>query len=89
MEGYEGYRTYDWAVSWTTDGHPWHERGFHAFTTAQRFARGLVEENAGNASFSIYVERMMTVNLQSFLDAACAGGVELAPHTLATSETFA
>lgn len=89
MEGYEGYRTYAWAVSWTADGAPWNERGFHAFTTAQRFARGLAEEYAGNASFSIYVERMMTVNLQSFLDATCAGSVELTPHTLATSETFA
>lgn len=80
---------FSWKISWTTDGTSWNERGFHAFTTAQRLARCLVEENDGNPAFFIYAERMMTVNLTSFLDATCAGSVELAPHMLSTAKTFA
>lgn len=80
---------YDWNVSWTTDGGVWHERGFHTFEEAQGFARGLVKENDNNSGFAIYAERMMTVSLTSFLHAGSAGAVELAPHLMATSKTFA
>lgn len=89
MEGYEGYPLCDWKVGWSTDGTSWHERGFYAFTTAQRFARDLISEHGGEADFSLFASRMMVVNTTSFLDAACAGGVALAPHTLGTAKTFA
>lgn len=84
-----GYRSYDWRVSWTTDGDVWHDRWFYTFEEAQGFARELVEENDCNHGFNFYAERMMTVNLTSFLNAKTAGAVELAPHLLGTAETFA
>lgn len=79
----------DWKVSWTEDGETWHERGFYTFWKAQHFARGLVEENGSNTGFSFFVERMMIVNATSFLNANTAGAVELAPHLMTTSKTFA
>lgn len=79
----------DWKVSWTTGDECWHERGFYTFEKAQEFARGLMEENDCNPGFSFSAARMMTVNSTSFLDAESAGAVELAPHLMVTSETFA
>lgn len=83
------FAPHNWKVSWTTDGDVWHERGFYMFEKAQKFARGLVKENDNNSGFSFYAERMMIVNATSFLDAESAGAAELAPHLLATAETFA
>lgn len=83
------FAPHNWKVSWTTDGDVWHERGFYTFEKAQKFARGLVKESGDADGFAIYAERMMTVNLTSFLDAETAGSVELAPHLLATADTFA
>lgn len=78
-----------WMVSWTTDGDVWHELEFYTFEKAQKFARGLVEENGSNPAFIFCAERMMTVNTTSFLNAETAGDVELAPHLLKTAEAFA
>ena len=89
MDEREGYPVCDWRVEWTTDGISWHERGFCAFTVAQGFARYLLGEHGGEADFSLSVSRMMVVNTTSLLDAACAGDVALAPHTLGTAKTFA
>ena len=83
------YAPYNWRVSWTTDGDVWHERWLYTFEEAQGFARELMEENDCNPGFNFYAERMMTVNSTSFLDAETAGAVELAPHLLATADTFA
>lgn len=79
----------EWMVSWTTDGSTWHERGFYTFEKAQGFARGLYAEHGPEADFCLVASRMMTVNLASFLDAESAGDVALAPHLLATADTFA
>lgn len=83
------FAPHNWKVSWTTDGDVWHERGFYMFEKAQKFARGLVEESGDADGFAIYAERMMIVNATSFLNAEAARDVELAPHLLATAETFA
>lgn len=75
----------DWKVSWTVNGEVWNENGFYTFESAQKFARGLVEENGSNPGFSFSAERMMTVNTKSFLDAESGGAVKLAPRLLATA----
>lgn len=75
----------DWKVSWTVNGEVWNENGFYTFESAQKFARGLVEENGSNPGFNFFTERMMLVNTTSFLDAESAGAVKLAPHLLATA----
>jgi hypothetical protein len=79
----------EWRVSWTTDGGVWHERGFCTFEEAQGYARRLYTEHGPEMGFCLSASRMMTVNTHSFLDAESAGGVELAPHLLATAMTFA
>lgn len=79
-----------WRVAWSTDcGESWEELGFESFEGAHRWAAALWDEEGHKAGFYICVERMMTVNLASFLNAETAGSVELAPHLLATADTFA
>lgn len=79
----------DWRVTWTVDGVEYHERGFFTFESAQAFARSLVREYGSEGHFSVFAERMMVLSTRGFLDAESAGGVELAPHLLATAMTFA
>lgn len=83
------YRSYDWRVSWTEGGKDFCERGFHSFKKTQEFALNRVKAEGDADGFAIYVERMMIVNLTSFLNAETAGAVELAPHLLGTADTFA
>jgi hypothetical protein len=79
-----------WRVAWSTDcGESWEELGFETFEGAHGWAAKLWDEEGNKAEFSLYVERMMTVNLKSFLGAKSAGAVELAPHMLGTAKTFA
>lgn len=79
-----------WRVAWSTDcGESWEELGFETFRGAHDWAAKLWDEEGHKDEFSILVERMMTVNLESFLNANTAGAVELAPHLMATSKTFA
>lgn len=78
-----------WRVTWTTDGGTWHERGFYTFEKTQAFARALYAEHGPEMDFCLSASRMMTVNTHSFLNAETAGSVELAPHLLATADTFA
>lgn len=78
-----------WRVAWSTDcGESWEELGFEDFMEAHAWAAKLWNEEGHKAGFAIYVERVMTVNLESFLNAESAGAVKLAPHMLGTAETF-
>lgn len=79
----------EWRVTWTTDGGTWHERGFYTFEKTQAFARALYAEHGPEMDFCLSASRMMTVNTHSLLHAKSAGAVELAPHLLATADTFA
>ena len=79
----------EWMVSWTTDGSIWHERGFCTFDEAQGFAMYLCDMHGAESGFALAASRMMAVNTHSLLHAASAGSVELAPHLLATADTFA
>lgn len=88
-QGMEDELVKDWRVTWTVDGAEYHERGFFTFESAQAFARSLVREYGSEGHFSVFAERMMVLSTRGFLDAESAGGVELAPHLLATAMTFA
>ncbi len=77
-----------WRVAWSTDrGESWEELGFEYFREAQgRAVRLLSEEGEGIA---ISVERMMPIDLESFICAKSARDVKLAPLRIGTAETFA
>lgn len=79
-----------WRVAWSTDcGESWEELGFETFRGAHDWVAKPWDEEGHKDGFAIYVERMMIVNTQSFLNAKSAEDVKLAPHMLGTAETFA
>lgn len=66
-----------WRVAWSTDrGESWEELGFEHFEEAQGRALRLLREEG---EVAIRVERMMPLDLDSFICANRAGDVELAP----------
>lgn len=82
--------TYDWRVSWTTNGRAWHERGFFTYESAREFAHGLIEQNEGNDLLRLGASRMMAVNTTDFLDLNReAREVRLGPSLVGVAETFA
>lgn len=82
--------TYDWRVTWTTNGSRWHERGFFTYEEARAFAHGLIEQNEGNDMLGLRAERMMAVNVSDFLDLNReAREVRLGPSLVGVAETFA